>query len=469
MWTCTACRLTFGSFEEQKDHFRLDWHRYNLKRKVVELPPVTLEQFEARMQKVLQDKQAQIANDPKQKQKIKREAMEKAGVKTMTKCVACNKAFTTSNAYENHLTSKKHLLNVKKQPALVDAVQTIEKKLELVSVNDAEDEAKPEPTEEEVAQSLEEYRATLPLAKEDCIFCTHHAEDFDALLTHMLKEHGFFVPDVEFLVNPEGLVAYLAEKVKLGQICLYCNGKGKAFQTYQDVQKHMTALSHCKLRYEEDDDLEELLEFYDFTAQYKAKRNFMLTNGEDEGEEAQWETDSEASIDDDEEVVEEEVEDEEEEDDEYSIGVSETGELVLANGRRIGRREFRRYYKQRFRPEEARESVLAVTKERLLLAYQHAGVDPSAGSTALSTAFMANFMKKRNVRTLSAGSLCSAMMKLRILTPCMYICLLQNIADGMTMTQVRRKNFLFDKHRARLDNRSHKLQKNPNRRILVTV
>ncbi|TYZ64361.1 hypothetical protein PybrP1_000273 [[Pythium] brassicae (nom. inval.)] len=447
MWTCTACRLEFASFEMQKEHFRSDWHRYNLKRKVVELAPVSEEQFAFRMQKLLADKQAVLASDPKHKQAVKREEMKKTGVKTLTKCVACNKTFTTANAYDNHLVSKKHLANAKKLPQAVDAVATIQKQLDVVAIGGAEvaategERATPL-TDEEVAVSLEEFKQQVPLAKEDCIFCTHHAEDFDANLSHMLKEHGFFIPDVEFLTDAEGLVGYLAEKVKLGNFCLYCNGKGKSFRDYHDVQKHMTALSHCKLPYDEDEDIEELIDFYDFSAQYKSSKVKALTAGGEE--DAEWETDSEASVGDDEEVVEEDSDGDDDDDDDealHTINVSETGELVLANGRRLGRREFRRYYRQRFRPQEARESVLAVTKERLLLAYQMAGVDPGAGgSTALSLAFAANLLKKRN-----------------------------NIASGMTINESRRKNFLFDKHRERLDKRSHKLQVNPNRRKLICV
>ncbi|ETL81695.1 hypothetical protein L917_18045 [Phytophthora nicotianae] len=438
MLTCTACRLEFASPAEQKDHFRMDWHRYNLKRKVVELPPVSEEQFELRMRKVREEKEAQAANDPKQKQRAHKEQIKKAGVKTLLKCVLCNKTFTTTNAHENHLASKKHLANAKKNPEIASAVEKVEKQMEVVSLEDGADEdAQPsepkEMTEEELAKEIEEYKKQVPLEKEDCIFCSHHAADFDSCLTHMLKEHGFFIPDVEFLVDLEGLIGYLAEKVKVGFYCLYCNGKGKSFRSHQDVQKHMTSLSHCKLRYE-DEDLDELVEFYDFSTQFKKNKTVAE-------EEVEWETDSEASIDSDEEVMEEEeLEQDSDEDDENTIGVSETGELVLASGRRLGRREFRRYYKQKFRPDETRASVLAAHKEHLLLAYQTAGVDPRGGSTALSTAFVANFLKKRN-----------------------------NIAGGMSIVEAKRKNFWHEKNRSRLDNRSHKLQKNPNRRAMVTV
>ncbi|CAH0522740.1 unnamed protein product [Peronospora belbahrii] len=442
MLTCTACRLAFTSPIEQKDHFCMDWHRYNLKRKVVELPPVSEEQFECRMRKVRAEKEAQTIKDPKQKQRIRMEEMKKTGVKKVLKCVVCNKVFTTSNAYENHLASKKHLVNAKKNSVIATTVEMVAKQMKVPLLDESaineniEERGLKEMTEEELVKEIEEYKKHVPLEKEDCIFCTYHAVDLNASLDHMLKEHGFFIPDVEFLVDVEGLIGYLAEKVKVGFYCLYCNGKGKVFRSYQNVQKHMTSLCHCKLRYA-DEDVDELLEFYNFESQYATSKESKIA-AEDEVE---WETDSEASIDSDEEVVDEQIEEEGDDDnDENTIGVSETGELVLANGRRLGRREFRRYYKQHFHPDETRASVLAATKENMLQAYQTAGIDSRGGSTALSTAFVANFLKKRN-----------------------------NITGGLSIVQAKRKNFWHEKNRSRLDNRSHKLQRNPNRKAMVTV
>lgn len=46
LYTCLACQVAFESAEGQRIHYRSDWHRYNLKRKVADLPPVSLEQFQ---------------------------------------------------------------------------------------------------------------------------------------------------------------------------------------------------------------------------------------------------------------------------------------------------------------------------------------------------------------------------------------------------------------------------------------
>ena len=38
----------------------------------------------------------------------------------------------------------------------------------------------------------------------------------------MLSAHGFFVPDSEYLVDPEGLVQHAAEEIAVFNSCIYC-------------------------------------------------------------------------------------------------------------------------------------------------------------------------------------------------------------------------------------------------------
>lgn len=60
-------------------------------------------------------------------------------------------------------------------------------------------------------------------------------------LHHMTHSHGFFVPDLEYLSDLEGLISYLADKISVGFTCLYCNGKGKSFWSLEAVQTHMVS------------------------------------------------------------------------------------------------------------------------------------------------------------------------------------------------------------------------------------
>ncbi|CAN9497826.1 unnamed protein product [Ophioblennius macclurei] len=43
---CSACKCPFVSREEQIEHYKLDWHRFNLRLKMTGLPPLTAEEFE---------------------------------------------------------------------------------------------------------------------------------------------------------------------------------------------------------------------------------------------------------------------------------------------------------------------------------------------------------------------------------------------------------------------------------------
>ncbi|XP_077392807.1 tRNA endonuclease ANKZF1 isoform X2 [Festucalex cinctus] len=43
---CSACRCSFFNREEQMEHYKLDWHRFNLRLKMSGKPPVTTEEFE---------------------------------------------------------------------------------------------------------------------------------------------------------------------------------------------------------------------------------------------------------------------------------------------------------------------------------------------------------------------------------------------------------------------------------------
>lgn len=62
-----------------------------------------------------------------------------------------------------------------------------------------------------------------------CIFCPTEAAGVDAIVLHMTLAHNFSVADKEYCNNVEGLLDYLASKVKEKLLCLWCDEKKKAF------------------------------------------------------------------------------------------------------------------------------------------------------------------------------------------------------------------------------------------------
>lgn len=321
MFTCITCRVSFADSDIQRRHYKTDWHRYNLKRKVAEMPPVTAEVFQ---QKVLA-------------QKAEVEAQQQSKTKS-PHCQLCNKTFSSENAFSNHLSSKKHkdveankANKAKKQESLITESQ--------FSNNFKRKDSKetdPENTESENAESLSHNgdddddedddieEDTLEVT--DCLFCPHHSVSLEENLKHMTRSHSFFIPDLEYVVDLKGLVTYLCEKVGMGNMCLYCNDKGKSFFSLEAVQSHMVDKGHTKMNYEGDAVLE-YADFYDFSSSYPDYN----PDKENEGDEIQGR--------------------------ESTLAVNEqTLELCLPSGAKIGHRNMRHIYKQNLPPERSHHS-----------------------------------------------------------------------------------------------------------------
>lgn len=107
-YTCISCRVAFTDGELQRAHYKTDWHRYNLKRKVAEMPPVTAENFQERV----------MAQRAAAEQQLSDAAATEG-------CAVCNKRFSSVNAHQNHLQSHKH--QQAEKLALLAAQKKVEK------------------------------------------------------------------------------------------------------------------------------------------------------------------------------------------------------------------------------------------------------------------------------------------------------------------------------------------------------
>lgn len=98
---CSTSGTYFTDKEALAEHYKSDFHRYNLKRKVAGLPPVTREWFEARKAQLVSTAAA-TGTAP----------VTKIWMDPLTK-----KKFMTENTYNTFVTSKKYLDLVRKSGA----------------------------------------------------------------------------------------------------------------------------------------------------------------------------------------------------------------------------------------------------------------------------------------------------------------------------------------------------------------
>ncbi len=100
---CSTSGTYFRDKESLAEHYKSDFHRYNLKRKVAGLPPVTKEWFEARKAQLSTAAAGTSAAAP----------LQRLWIDPLTK-----KKFSTENTYQAFVRSKKYLDLVRKSGQL---------------------------------------------------------------------------------------------------------------------------------------------------------------------------------------------------------------------------------------------------------------------------------------------------------------------------------------------------------------
>jgi pre-60S factor REI1 len=98
-----------------------------------------------------------------------------------------------------------------------------------------------------------------------CLFCNYDSPTCKLSVAHMTKIHGLFIPEQNYLVDLEGLLRYFQAKIHQNNECLYCH---KLKNTASAVQTHMRDKGHCMIAFETEEEMIEVGQFYDFSSTY---------------------------------------------------------------------------------------------------------------------------------------------------------------------------------------------------------
>lgn len=314
-FTCVTCQLIFETPELQRDHYKTDWHRYNLKRQVSDLPPVTDEQFRDKVLTYRAEKEA-----------LQKEEDELSSLY----CFTCRKKMKSRNALKDHLASKKHKeMETKgpkgpRQPRKKNSEQLVQSheriadiEIQSIETSDPDDDDDDSSSswvtvhgsDGEDGIDFDEGQA-IPITS--CLFCPQAKSNKEEIAEHMKFHHGFSLPDKKRLVDEDGMLNYLGLKVGAGHCCIYCPDIRSRFATTAACQAHMRDKQHCKINREPEGMLE-FAEYYDYSPMC---------------------------------------------DSDYESGVSDSfiddgWSLTLPSGAKIGHRLLMMYYRQYLRPKDS--------------------------------------------------------------------------------------------------------------------
>ena len=180
----TAPGKTFSSRSEIAEHYKSDWHKYNLKRREAGLQLVSEKEFQMRLEAALA---------------MRKEKEKKNGTDHI-----------------KNINSKKHK---KKQKNIKAKTEEAKKDAEMASVDTTSVDA----PKFRVPAALAKSQENPEIDPKQCLFDQHKSKSLKENVHYMQQKYGFFLPDKEFIVDLEGLLGYCHEKIKLGHYCLYCN------------------------------------------------------------------------------------------------------------------------------------------------------------------------------------------------------------------------------------------------------
>ena len=188
----TAPGKTFASRAELAQHYKSDWHRYNLKRREAGLVLLGEDEFQARLEAALalkQERENKKERSGRDHLKKSKQHRNKQQVTTKSQAQAYDQIKAQNEEPMNH-NGDDEMNNVEET-----ATTTLQKQQQ-------HDEEPPE------------------INPRQCLFDKHISPSVEANLERMQRKYGFFVPDQEYLVDPEGLVGYCQEKNQIGSLLL---------------------------------------------------------------------------------------------------------------------------------------------------------------------------------------------------------------------------------------------------------
>lgn len=390
---CGTAGTYFQERETLSEHYKSEFHRYNLKRKVAGLPPVTREWYEARRSQLISSSGTPIQKtwfDPLTRKKFYSENtflaytrskkyldIVKKSDEAAPAPIITVKRIDDKGAVANSEPTQQHTQGYTVKPAVKSkgaTMQIDDSKEEGSDWETASDEDGEEGDEDSMlkvegsvhkneqqegeGEEWEEWEVNMSL------FDNHVSSNFAANLEYMWRHFGFYIPDAHYCVDPEGLVKYLGVKLQYGHMPLYESGdnpNAKSFNSLHAVQRHMIDSGKCKILYDGNED--EYEDFYDYSS--SGANESMEVDGGDR-------IVSQALI--------------LHPDDALELAAGGYELSIPGTHKIIGNREFARYYKQKHRLADGRASAAAaavVQAHYRRLSVPLLGDGTESGSTAL--------------------------------------------------------------------------------------
>ena len=347
MFTCNSCMIQFQSSDLQRHHMKTEWHRYNLKRRVAQLAPISASLFAEKLQMSNREQELNQVDEfgfpvlkpinhsrgfQRKGRKLGRSRLE--GLQHSGQDL---RSLSPASSITSHASRATFRSTDLEEEAFSDHGFTTEDSYSHYSNTDHESS-----DESEIGNDHERISST------ECIYCGKNSKQVEANVRHMFNKHGLYLPERSYLTDLTGLLKYLTDIIIVNKNCLCCKYQGSSVES---IRAHMSSKHHCMLPYETKAERAAISQFYDFSSLDEAAvSDSSAKHGTSSSVSPVTFANSESIIQTAELHSSEDGADEAEADinSNYAlVHIDDSGvELQLGNGIKVGHRSMQRYYRQ---------------------------------------------------------------------------------------------------------------------------
>lgn len=292
MFTCNSCGTEFKTSDLQRYHMKTEWHRYNLKRRMAQLPPITSDEFAEKLQ---MSKQEQETNP-----------VDEFGFAMLNSSNDYSKQSRKKHHHHNHNHNHHDSYGAEKELGIFNSKVKISQdykrdELELKRIvsetesigsefsqlsfdTEYNNTDLDEETVSEYSFTSESNFGSDYSTEEDetddngsrigegvdnslshtcCLYCGIDNKEVERNIRHMFRSHGLYIPERSYLVDLPGLLDFLINTIVVDYACLCCNYVGKSLKSIRD---HMNSKRHCRMPYETSFEKDMFAPFYDYSS-----------------------------------------------------------------------------------------------------------------------------------------------------------------------------------------------------------
>lgn len=263
---------------------KTEWHRYNLKRRVADLPGILSEMFAEKVLASQKSTANEHANEDELGFHINHRRKSGKSERQLTKKDLKQLA---RGQIRGRITGEDIPVLLLRSQSPAPSVVSLESEYSEFSLGDATDlsevdsvvdtaseinysdgsewshlhDSDEESSDTDMEEGLSDEEAALVFPNHYCFYCGKNNHEIEQNIKHMTNRHGLYIPERSFLVDLDGLLTFVNEVVTTDHECLVCGFEGKSLES---IRQHLTSKGHCRIPYETKDEKEVVAEFYNF-------------------------------------------------------------------------------------------------------------------------------------------------------------------------------------------------------------